>query len=972
MTRSFALICAFVIMLSKIAIGYTRIGRFQGCAMRRPFLAIRRTQSEGAALGGLQPPASAVSAAARPKLLRLRRAKEEAEEFAAPVAAPTRPAASAKKSLTFLNDDPKAPKGSVRGAPKGSNFVTVQLGTEQDIQSAEMEDRLRDAERWVSKKLSDKDASLLNRAMGIEDEVMAAMALDEDEEAGAGPGRGKAGKKSKAEVSRDKASKLKSKVLKLESLSTEETRAAAVVRGFLEMNPYICSGCGAPFQSNSGDNPGFLPKEKLQEHRKRAGNIREKQEAIRILELAGMEIDSPAAEELLREAQVPQEIISGVRALGKGEKARDNAEMTIRAGDRLAGSVAAQEDYGGEEDVESAEQNTKGGGASRMSSIKQSIAAAVKDDDNEDQDEEDLLDDMEIDLEELLASLDSEGEKDGSDAVAQSLAGTIARQLSSKIRGRGLSAKAPLSLINDIDTEITGLGRNQILPASQDNAEMILRSQREAAESSGRRPRVREEEHREDAEGTQSGDLSSFSEPVCICQRCFRLQQYGQVEQSLRPGWSSHELLTAQRFEQLLSVIKDTEAVVLCLVDLFDLQGSLLKNLKQIAGKNPIVIAANKADLFPKDVSSVRLTNWIHAEVKKFCDLQSPKESEEEKYQAIQERGYRKVQDKVNDETGVLRRANVHLVSCQSGSGMEKLLKNVMGIAADHGNKVYVMGAANVGKSSFINRLLDTSIKSNNDKAKKRRSDVPQATVSNLPGTTLDFLKIRLPNGITMIDTPGLLNPGQLTAKLTTAELRQTIPSKPINAVTLRVSEGKCVLIGGLAVIELTEVRSARCNQSNRDKFPFVLYLISLCTSLCTQGRPFFFTFFVSNEVKLHPTDSSKAAEFVAKHVGTLLTPPSSPERLAEIGQQESFLLDITGEDWNTATTDIVIAGLGWVSVTGPGTCTVKVTVPKGISVVTRPALLPYEAKHSTASFTGGRIEKKSRKPGAKSYGWRS
>ena len=34
----------------------------------------------------------------------------------------------------------------------------------------------------------------------------------------------------------------------------------------------------------------------------------------------------------------------------------------------------------------------------------------------------------------------------------------------------------------------------------------------------------------------------------------------------------------------------------------------------------------------------------------------------------------------------------------------------------------------------------------------------------------------------------------------------QVIPNKPINAVTLRVSEGKCVLIGGLAIIEHQEV----------------------------------------------------------------------------------------------------------------------------------------------------------------------
>ena len=98
------------------------------------------------------------------------------------------------------------------------------------------------------------------------------------------------------------------------------------------------------------------------------------------------------------------------------------------------------------------------------------------------------------------------------------------------------------------------------------------------------------------------------------------------------------------------------------------------------------------------------------------------------------------------------------------------------------------MGAANVGKSSFINRLLENKYNMNSkkggDKASKRSKDIPQATVSNLPGTTLDFLKIKLPNGVTMIDTPGLINRGQLTSRLTPEELREVIythtPTHPL------------------------------------------------------------------------------------------------------------------------------------------------------------------------------------------------
>ena len=242
---------------------------------------------------------------------------------------------------------------------------------------------------------------------------------------------------------------------------------------------------------------------------------------------------------------------------------------------------------------------------------------------------------------------------------------------------------------------------------------------------------------------------------ICICQRCFRLQQYGQVEASLRPGWSKHELLTPERFESLLSTVKENPAVVLCIVDVFDLRGSLLPNLRKIAGKNPLVVAVNKVDLLPKDVSHMRVTDWLYQEVRSVCGYQSPKEVEEElnliKLQERRDRfpsrsdeygdddyddrgdgasggrandgkmgkrGNRSDRGHPEDQRkyaimrrlasgdGILKRSNVHLVSCDSGMGLDNLLSEVMELAGDHGNKVYVMGAANVGKSSFINRLL--------------------------------------------------------------------------------------------------------------------------------------------------------------------------------------------------------------------------------------------------------------------------
>ncbi len=838
-----------------------------------------------------------------------------------------------KKKVIRIKKSAKTKKSNVpKNKPlPGHNegrFVTMQLGTDEDVQSAEMEERMQDARGWVSKKLSDEDARMLNRAMGIEAEVLAAIAAEEDEGQSGSSKANRLLKSAQAATTKGK----KGRERAYDRLSNDKAQAAAMVKGFLEMNPYVCSGCGAPFQKSSPDSPGYLPSDKLQEHRANAGAIRDKQEAIKILEMAGIEIDSSDAEDILRGANVSDDVISGVRALGQGsDEERDSRGSFDADGesdfeeDELLDELYATQNAA----LDDVAAGSPGGNALKHKERIAELKTHKRDVDSR----EDDLDGLEIDVETLLR-----GEGDVSSAKRAFLAGG--------------------GLVNDIDSEAN--------PVSKQNNQW--REYAKALDDESRRDGrsstsfVEEEEHGiyEDlgAEAAlnsfdknrgvsgnraDAGDTSKLNIPVCICQRCYRLQTYGQVEQQLRPGWSDHDLLTPAHFQHLLGGIRDTNAVVLCLVDLFDLEGSILKNLRTIAGHNPIVIAANKIDLLPRDVSHARLLNWIHAEVRETCGLVSPREYEQEVRREIEQHGWSR--RKLDAEEGVLRRSNIHLVSCSNGAGMRDLMSSVMGMAENNGNKVYVMGAANVGKSSFINNLLENTYERGNDRmrSRKKNKSTPQATVSNLPGTTLNFLNIRLPNGITMIDTPGLLNSGQLTTKLTTDELRQVIPATPINPVTLRVTEGKTVLIGGLAKVEMLE------------------------------GLPFFVTFFVSNEIRLHPTSRDKANDqaWLEKHCGGLISPPSSAERLAELGPMESRDFEVYGDSWRSAATDLVISGLGWISITGTGPCKIRVTAPKGTAMNQREALLPYEASHSTAKFTGGKILKRSRKQG-QSYGWRA
>ena len=747
--------------------------------------------------------------------------------------------------------------GSDGEPPSNPRWVTVNLGTEEDVEGAEMEERYSAAKSWVSRKLSDEESQTLNRAMGVEDEITNAMVAEKYGECLVRKERGGKRVQSKKSVMEDPLNV-----------------AAARIRGFLEMNPFTCSGCGAPFQSKAESAPGFLSKEKMKDHMEGANRVREQQDAVKILELAGMEPGSAAAEEILRSGGVDEEVILGIRRLGFNT---------------MAGTTSAEDDVN-----------------AMMTSRDEDY---YDDDDNDTPD----LDGVEIDLGSLLETMEGGGDVDIGGALMRDIAeagrakaGVDAAEVAMleaamTMRANKVFGKGDGDLVNDLELDSSHLRKMKY--AKFDKAK------------SG-------------AAGKVSGGLATPAPEICICQRCFRLEQYGQVEESLRPGWSEHELITPERFEKLLKVIRESKGVVLCFVDVFDLEGSILRNLRQIAGDNPVVIAANKVDLLPKDTNAGRLKEWIHTDVKELCGFVNPKEAAEDRRRALTKHGF----TNKADGAGVLPQSSVHLVSCQNGHGIDNLMEHVVAASRNNGDTVFVMGAANVGKSSFVNRLLAGDVSYGKGKGggrKKRDKNIARATVSNLPGTTLNFLKMQLPNGVTFIDTPGLINRGQLTSKLSPEELRQVIPSKPINPVTLRVQEGGCVLVGGLATVELVE------------------------------GRPFFLTFFVSSEVKLHPTRIEKAQEFVEKHIGDLVAPPATVERLRDLGPFQEDIFTVDGEGWKRAGTDVVIAGLGWVSVTGSGSCTIRVRTPQGTKVDVRPAFMPFEATRSTASFSGSRLMQK-------------
>lgn len=405
-------------------------------------------------------------------------------------------------------------------------------------------------------------------------------------------------------------------------------------------------------------------------------------------------------------------------------------------------------------------------------------------------------------------------------------------------------------------------------------------------------------------------DLDALSSKTTICKRCHGLQNSGRVDESLRPGWTDEPTLSQEKFRELLRPISEKPAVIIALIDLFDFGGSVLRELDGIAGENPVILAANKADLMPSQMGKNRIENWVRRELE-----------------------YMGVQSLANIGGAV------RLVSCKTGEGVASMMEKAERLADEVDGDIYVVGAANAGKSTLINYILSRNnkgekppTKSKKLRAGNRNKFKGALTTSPLPGTTLKFIKIDLGNGQHIYDTPGLLVPGTITQLLTPDELKIICPKKQVEPITFRVAAGKCVLVGGLAKIEVIG-----------------------------DSKPFLFTFFVANDIKLHPTDSSRADSFKAKHAGNLLTPPlePGPQRLEEIGELESHTVSIDGAGWKEAAADITLTGLGWIAVTGAGRANLRISVPKGIGISVRPPLMPYDIWEVAAKYTGAKAVRK-------------
>ena len=419
------------------------------------------------------------------------------------------------------------------------------------------------------------------------------------------------------------------------------------------------------------------------------------------------------------------------------------------------------------------------------------------------------------------------------------------------------------------------------------------------------------------------------NKPV-ICRRCFDLSN-GNIPAAPTTTTSQDPYLSLDSFKHILSSALKTHAadsVVLIMVDLWDFgpAGALEPInaiLKELPFAPPVILAVNKADLFPQQLSPLRAESWVRRELE-YHDI-----------------------DCVRGEKG-----DVRLISALTGYGVKSLISKVIGLMDDNDvHNVFVCGGANVGKSTMLNRIIEDSRKSRKGpkgkeklkpgKANKKNNSAGLVTTSPLPGTTLGVISMDLGDGKTLMDTPGLLIDGSLGRLLTGAEMKMVTPKKA-NPITFRVEPGSSVMIGGLARVDVTNKEG---------------------------NKAFMVTVWVGSEMTLHATKTAKAEEVLVKHVGGIISPPMTVEGLERLGSFTDHTFDIEGKGWKESAADITLRGLGWVSITGAGTASINVRVPAGVGVDVRPPLMPFDNWEYTGKFTGGRVMNKQKAKGRRKTG---
>ena len=207
-------------------------------------------------------------------------------------------------------------------------------------------------------------------------------------------------------------------------------------------------------------------------------------------------------------------------------------------------------------------------------------------------------------------------------------------------------------------------------------------------------------------------------ETTVMCRRCFRLKHYGEYKVTNKSN---------SYYKNIIKNIFLQNELVIHIVDLFNM-GNMDYIYSKVFSKAILVIS--KSDILPKSVNQDKLVEYFKHKYPRYLD--------------------------------------VILVSSDKNYHMDELLMLIMKYKTS--KEAYVLGNSNAGKSTLINKMI------------KNYTDKSNFIVTScMPSTTLNVISITINEDLTLLDTPGIINDGDINNYLPMEIVKNVTIKEEIN-----------------------------------------------------------------------------------------------------------------------------------------------------------------------------------------------
>ena len=238
-----------------------------------------------------------------------------------------------------------------------------------------------------------------------------------------------------------------------------------------------------------------------------------------------------------------------------------------------------------------------------------------------------------------------------------------------------------------------------------------------------------------------------------LCERCFRIRNYNDYKFVIKDN---------NDFINILKNINTNNDLVVLVVDLFNIN----KNIEDISKylNNDILLVLTKRDILPKSCYDKKLLEYFN-----------------------------------NYNLNIVDSV---IISSIKNYNFDELYSKINNYKKS--NNVYVVGFTNSGKSTMINKILYNY--SNNNTV---------ITTSNLPSTTIDSIMVSVNDELTLIDTPGLLDNGDIINYIDSNTLKKIIPNKELRPITYQIKDKQTIFIEDLVRLDVLANNSLTIYMSN-------------------------------------------------------------------------------------------------------------------------------------------------------------